>query len=90
MGSEVHSKWKGEMFKHSIEIIQKCDAILVLNFDKGDYKNYIGGATFLGMYDAFRLHKKIFLFNNIPKGILEDEIDGFCPIVINGDLSRIE
>ena len=89
MGIETHSKWKGEMFKHSIEVIQNCDAVLVLNFDKGDYKNYIGGATFLEMYDAFRLNKKIFLYNQIPEGILKDEIGGFGPIIIDGDLKKI-
>ena len=88
-GKEEHSKWKGEMFKHSRQIIEKCDAVLVLNFDKGEYKNYIGGATFLEMYDAFRLNKKIFLFNEIPEGILKDEIIGFRPIIISGNLDML-
>ncbi len=79
MGNEAHSKWKGEMFKHSFEVIKNCDAILVLNFEKNGIKNYIGGATFLEMYDAFRLNKKIFLYNDIPEGILKDEINGFGP-----------
>ena len=41
------------------------------------------------MYDAFRLGKKIFLFNDIPKGMLYDEIEGFAPIIIHGNLSLI-
>ena len=69
------------------------DAILVLNFDKitdGEIeKNYIGGATFLEIYDAFRLNKKIYLYNDIPDGILYDEIHGFAPIIINRDLTEI-
>ena len=52
-------------------------------------KNYIGGATFLEIYDAFRLNKKIYLYNDIPEGMLYDEIQGFAPIIINGDLSKI-
>ena len=43
---------------------KEMDAVLVLNLDKeknGEIlKNYIGGATFLEMYDAFRLGKKIY------------------------------
>ena len=82
------------MFKQSEEIISKMDAVLVLNFDKEKdnklLKNYIGGATFLEMYDAFRLNKKIFLFNDIPQGMLYDEVEGFNPIIINGNLDMIK
>ena len=60
-----------------------------MNFDKNGQKNYIGGATFLEMYDAFRLGKKIFMYNDIPEGLLSDEIIGFAPIVINGNLKNI-
>lgn len=90
MGKEAHSKWKGEMINHSLDVIKNNDAVLVLNFDKGELKNYIGGATFLEMYDAFRLGKKIFLYNKIPEGMLYDEIIGFAPILLNGDITKIE
>ena len=60
------------------------------NFDEKIEKNYIGGATFLEIYDAFRLNKKIYLYNDIPKGMLYDEIQGFAPIIINGDISKIK
>lgn len=90
LGTEEHSKWKSEMLKHSTNVIESNDAVLVLNFDKHGMKNYIGGATFLEMYDAFRLGKKIFLYNDIPEGILTDEVVGFGPVVINGDLQKIK
>jgi len=85
-----HSKWKAEMIRHSANVIGETDAVLVLNFEKDGVENYIGGGTFLEMYDAFRLGKKIFLFNAIPDGTLRDEILGFSPTAINGDLSRIK
>ena len=87
---EEHSRWKAEMLKHSTEVIQNCDVVLVLNFEKNGIKNYIGGATFLEMYDAFKLNKKIFLYNQIPEGILKDEINGFSPVIIEGDLKKIQ
>lgn len=90
LGVEEHSKWKSEMLKHSTDVIENNDAVLVLNFDKHGMKNYIGGATFLEMYDAFRLGKKIFLYNDVPEGILTGEIVGFGPVVINGDLQKIK
>ena len=94
LGQEQHREFKAKMYKQSEEVIKNMDAVLVLNYDKqkGEnvYRNYIGGATFLEMYDAFRLGKKIYLYNEIPEGILYDEIDGFNPTVINGNLDLIE
>ena len=93
-GEEAHKDFKARMFKQSEEKIKNVDAVLVLNFDKEKdgvvYKNYIGGATFLEMYDAFRMNKKIFMYNDIPDGMLYDEINGFDPIVINGDLNLVK
>ena len=89
LGKNAHQEFKAKMYKQSEEIISKMDAVLVLNFDKENQRNYIGGATFLEMYDAFRLDKKIFLYNDIPKGMLYDEIEGFAPVIIHGDLTKI-
>ena len=93
LGVEEHQKFKAKMYKQSEDTILKMDAVLVLNLDKEKdgkiLKNYIGGATFLEMYDAFRLGKKIYLYNDIPEGMLFDEIEGFGPIIINGDLNKL-
>ena len=52
------------------------------------------GATIILLKDCstegFNLNKKIYLYNDIPKGILYDEIEGFAPVIINGDLSKIK
>ena len=94
LGKEEHQKFKAKMYKQSEDTISNMDAVLVLNLDKEKngliIKNYIGGATFLEMYDAFRLGKKIYLYNDIPKAMLFDEIEGFGPIIINGDLNLIK
>ena len=94
LGVEEHQKFKAKMYKQSEETISEMDAVLVLNLDKEKdgkiYKNYIGGATFLEMYDAFRLNKKIYLYNDIPDGMLFDEIEGFGPIIINGNLDLVK
>lgn len=94
LGKKEHQEFKAKMFRQSEETIKKMDAVLVLNYDKEKegkvYKNYIGGATFLEMYDAFRMDKKIYLINDIPDGMLFDEIEGFGSIVINGNLELIK
>ena len=88
-GKEEHARWKASMIKHSEEVICEVDAVLVVNYDKNGQKNYIGGATFLEIYDAFRLGKKIYFMNDLPEGMLKDELIGFNGVVINEDLSKI-
>ena len=78
------------MFRKSEETIKNMDAVLVLNYDKNGQKNYIGGATFLELYDAFRHNKKIFFINDLPEGILKDELIGFNPTIIHDDLTKIK
>ena len=89
LGKSEHQAFKAKMFRRSEKVISQMDAVLVLNLDKDENKNYIGGATFLEMYDAFRLKKKIYLYNDIPKGMLYDEIEGFGPIIIHKNIDKI-
>lgn len=69
--------------------IEWSDAVLVLNYDKNDIANYIGGNTFLEIGIAFYLGKKIYLFNDIPEISYKEEILGMKPVVIFEDLSKI-
>ena len=82
------------MYNQSREEISKIDAILVLNYTKEKngmcFDNYIGASTFLEMYEAFMQNKKIFMMNDFPDNMLLDEIKGFNPTIINGDLSMIK
>jgi len=71
------------------EIIKNSDVILVANFEKNNIKNYIGGNSFLEMGFAHILNKKIFILNDIPEMIYTDEIEAMQPIVLRGDLTKI-
>ncbi len=86
---EVHSSWKRERFAETAAKIASVDAVLVLNFEKNGQANYIGGATFLEVYDAFIAGKKIFFFNPLPEGMLYDELNGMDPILLDGNLSGV-
>lgn len=90
LGAKEHAEFKARMFRLSAEKIDAMDAVLTLNFDKNGKKNYIGGATFIELYEAFMKNKKIFLYNDIPEGMLYDEISGFSPIVIHGNLDLVK
>ncbi len=89
-GNEVHAKLVQSLFKMSEEKIKSVDAVLCINFEKNNIENYIGGATFVELYEAFKNNKKIYLYHDIPKGMLYDEISSFEPIVINEDLTLIK
>ena len=90
LGTKEHAEWKGNMLRLQTEKVMKNNAVLILNFEKNGQQNYIGGATFLELFKAFELDKKLFLYNPIPEGILKDEIIGMNPTVIVGDLSLVK
>lgn len=89
LGEKEHAEFKARMFKMSAEKIKSMDAVVTLNFDKNGKKNYIGGATFIELYEAFMADKKIYLYNDIPEGMLYDEISGFSPVILHGNLDLI-
>ena len=89
MGKEEHIKWKAEMMRRDEGNIEPQDAILVLNFEKNGIPNYIGGATFLEIYTAWKMRKKIFFYNPIPNCSFSDELVGMEPIVLNGELEAV-
>ncbi len=76
--------------KEHFEKIKKSDAILVCNFDKKEIKNYIGGNSFLEIGFAYILGKKIFILNSIPEMFYKAEIIGMEPIILDGDLTKVQ
>jgi len=89
IGKEEHIKWKSNMINAQEEKVKQSDSLLVLNLEKNGQQNYIGGATFLEIFQAWKFGKKVFLYNPIPDNILKDELTAINPIIINGDLSKI-
>jgi predicted RNA-binding protein with PUA domain len=88
----VEDKWKkieSDVIKSYFEKIKTVDAILVVNKDKNEIKNYIGGNGLIEMAFAHVLGKKIYLFNEIPKTNYSDEIKAMKPSIIKGDLDKV-
>lgn len=82
---------KNEAIMRHFEKVDKADCILVLNYDKNEIANYIGGNTLIEMGVACWLKKPIYLYNPIPDQISYcEEIKGMQPIVINQDLKLIK
>jgi len=89
LGEKEHIVFKQEMMKLHEPKVRANDAVLVLNFEKNGQENYIGGATFMEVVKAWEFNKKIFMFNPVPDSILKDELTGMNPIIINGDLTKL-
>jgi len=87
-------KWvwdrKAEAILEHFDKITWSDAILVANYDKNNIKSYIGGNTLMEMGLAFFLKKKIYLLNQVPKVPYKEEILGVKPIILDGDLTKIQ
>jgi len=89
-GSIVDRAMNLDIIRYYFNEIKNADAVLVLNIDKKNVKNYIGGATFMEMSFAHVLGKKLFLINDVPDMHYTDEIRIMHPAVLNGDLKKIE
>ena len=87
-------KWvwdrKTEAIMEHFNKVSWSDAILVVNYDKNNIKGYIGGNTLMEIGLAFFLGKKIYLLNEIPEVSYKEELLGMKPIIINGDLNKIQ
>lgn len=82
---------KRRFMKDHFEKMKRSHAILVLNYDKGDMKNYIGGNTLLDIAVAFEHGKQIFLLNPAPADPLySDEIEGMDPVILNANLDALK
>jgi nucleoside 2-deoxyribosyltransferase len=86
---DSNTKIKGDLIRGYYKKIEDSDALLVLNYDKNNIPNYIGGNTFIEMAFACVLKKPIYLLNPIPDISYSSEIEAMEPIVINGDLDMV-
>ena len=90
LGPEEHLRFKQRMFGLQIEKVKTCDAVLVLNsFTKNGIENYIGGGTFLEIYEAWRQKKAIFLMCPVPRCLFTDELLGLGPMVLDNSIPRL-
>lgn len=87
--ARIEAKIEHDFIRAHFQKIEQADAILVLNYDKKEIANYIGGNTFLEIGLAFWLGKKIFLLNPIPEMDYLTEIHAMQPVILNGDLTKI-
>lgn len=89
-GKRIEAKKGLNLIETHMDKITESEAILVANYTKGDIENYIGANTFLEMGYAKYKGKKIFILNPLPnQRYINDELESFEPIVLNGDFSLL-
>ena len=87
---KLEQKTNKDAIREFWRLMQGSDAVLVLNIDKNDMKNYIGGNTLMEIGFAHVLNQKIFLLHPIPDiHYYKSEIEAVKPIIIDGDLTKI-
>lgn len=88
---KVHQQYHQDAIRDFWNDMQNGDAVLVLNLDRKGIKNYIGGNTLMEIGFAHVLNQKIFLYNPVPDiEFYKSEIEAVKPVIINGDLTKIE
>ena len=93
--NDVHKESAKNKIDHDLirdyyQKIKASDGVLILNHPLNGIENYIGGNSFLEIAFAHVLNKKIFLMNPIPQMGYTDELVAMQPIVLNGDLSKMQ
>jgi nucleoside 2-deoxyribosyltransferase len=81
-----------DIMRACMNVQEKCDAILVLNYPKNGIDGYIGANTLMELGLAYYLKQKIFLL--YPPPSKEDaryntEVVLMKPIILNGDLEKL-
>jgi len=83
------NKIEGDLIRGYFNILKNVDAILIVNYEKHNTPNYIGGNSFLEAAFAHILNKKIYFLNPMPEMIYTDELKALQPIILNWDLKKI-
>lgn len=87
----IEAKKTMNLAKVHLDKIEASEAILVANYTKGDIENYIGASTFLEMGFAHYRGKKIFVLNPLPsQKYIDDELQAYEVIILNGDLNLVK
>ena len=70
--------------------IGESDAVLIVNHAKNDIDGYVGGNTLIEIAHAYAQGLEIFLLNPVPKVSYADEIASMAPIILDGDITKID
>lgn len=84
------ARLKSTLIREHLDKISESDAIFVYNEEKKGVAGYIGGNTLMEMAFAFAQGIEIFALRPAPELSYADEILGMLPIVVDGDVAKID
>lgn len=82
-----------DVIHHSFNLIEKAEAVVVLNYPRKGLDGYIGTSTLMEIAIAYHFRKKIFLMFPIPhfdEVRWAHELAIMQPTILNGDLTKVE
>lgn len=85
--------FKTDIMRACMDIQEKSDAILALNYPRNGIEGYVGAHTLIELGLAYYLKQKIFLLFPVPsKEEVRSsvEIMHMKPVILNGDLDNIK
>jgi len=87
---KAEDKIQGNLIRGYFEKMKDYNAVLVVNPEKRGVKGYIGGNTLIEMAFGHVLGKKLYVLNPVPQLSYTSEILAMQPVVIKGDLDKIQ
>ena len=84
---------ENDVIRDHFNLIEKSDAIVVLNYPKNSMDGYIGASTMMEMGIAYFLRKKIFVLFDTPssdEARWAHEVTAMQPVMIEGDLEKVK
>lgn len=87
---KADTKIKHDLIRGYYEKMKNYDVVLVVNAEKHGIAGYIGGNTLIEMAFAHILNKPLYCLYFLPDLPYTSEILAMQPMVLNGDLNRIE
>jgi non-canonical (house-cleaning) NTP pyrophosphatase len=90
LGDNERAALKSTLIQEHLNKIIESDAVLIYNEEKKGVAGYIGGNTLMEMAFAFSQGIEIFMLRPAPDLSYAEEVLGMLPIVIDGDVAKID
>lgn len=90
VSEKAERKIKHDLIRGYYEKMKEYDIVLVVNPEKKGIPGYIGGNTLIEMAFAHVLNKPLYVLYQLPDMPYSSEILAIQPIVLEGDLGRLQ
>jgi hypothetical protein len=86
---KAERKIKNDLIRGYFEKMKEYEVVLIVNPEKKGIPGYIGGNTLIEMAFAHILNKKLYCLNPLPELSYASEMIAMQPIILHGDVKKI-